>query len=130
MAHNILIVEDKDDMRETLADRFREEGFEVEEAKHGQNGLDRVMERKPDMILLDIIMPEMDGVTFLKKLESQGLSDIPVIVLTNLSSHRSVDSALRHGAESFLVKSDWDLKDIVEKVRNEISVPSEEESSS
>ena len=84
-------------------------------------GLEVVISKKPDIILLDIIMPRMDGLTMLKKMrEKAEVKDIPVILLTNLSEYESMAEAIKSGAFGYLVKTDWTLSKVVEKVRDRL----------
>lgn len=117
----ILIVEDDEPLVEVLSERFDNEGFEVIVAKDGEQGLKAALEKQPDVILLDIIMPKLDGLTMLKQLRAHEKGkNIRVIVITNLSDSKEVHEALANGAHDFLVKSDWAIADIVESVRNQI----------
>jgi len=78
---------------------------------------------KPDLILLDIILPKMDGMTVLKKLrEDDRGKDVPVILLTNLDYSVGVAKAMESGAYDYLVKVDWTLEEVVEKVRKRLQV--------
>ncbi len=93
------------------------EGFDVLQAKNGEEGLQSALGNHPDLILLDIIMPKIDGITVLKKLRvHQWGSSVPVIVLTNLSSV-VVDKEVQEDVSEFLVKTEWDLADVVTKVK-------------
>ena len=79
------------------------------------------LENKIDIILLDIILPKMDGMTMLKKLrEDERGADVPVILLTNLDYSVGVAKAMESGAYDYLVKTDWSLDDVVEKVREKL----------
>ncbi len=122
--HKILIVEDEDSLSEVLQDRFENEDFEVFVAKDGDEGLKLALDKKPDVILLDILMPKLDGLSMLKNLRTyeQG-KNIRVIVTTNVNDSKEVHEALALGARDFLVKSDWVLSDLVESVRNQLDEP-------
>lgn len=116
--HTILIVEDEPSLLHALVDKFAREGFHTLTAKNGEEGLKTALEEKPALILLDIVMPKMDGITMFKKLrENQDAANIPVIFLTNLSNAEQVAEEIGAGNYQYLVKSDWDMKDVVEKVR-------------
>ncbi|MEK7493864.1 MAG: response regulator [Patescibacteria group bacterium] len=120
-SHTILIVEDEPSLSEALKDKFTREGFHALTARNGEEGLKIAQEKVPSVILLDIVMPKMDGVTVFKKLqESQDTANIPVIFLTNLSNAEQVAEELGAGNYQYLVKSDWDMKDVVAKVRSTI----------
>ncbi len=117
----ILIVEDEEPMLRALADKFNSEGFNVIQAKDGEEALEEALASKPDVILLDIILPKMDGMTMLKKLrEDERGANIPVILLTNLDYSVGVAKAVESGAYDYLVKTDWTLEEVVEKVRERL----------
>ncbi len=118
----ILIVEDDSVLSWVLIKKFKKEGFDVSSAKNGEEGLDVALKEHPDLILLDIIMPKMDGVTVLKKLRvHQWGSSVPIILLTNLSSV-TVDQEVQDDVSEYLVKADWDIGDVVKKVRAELGI--------
>ncbi len=117
----ILIVEDEEPMLKALSAKFEQEGFNVLQASDGEEGLKVALENKIDIILLDIILPKMDGMTMLKKLrEDERGADVPVILLTNLDYSVGVAKAMESGAYDYLVKTDWSLDDVVEKVREKL----------
>lgn len=120
----ILIIEDEISLRNALHDKFVKEGFAILEAKNGKEGLRVALREHPDLILLDIIMPVMDGITMLKKLrnENDWGKTAKVIILTNLTS--ADDQRNRDIAELepsyYLLKTDWKLEDVVAKVRERL----------
>lgn len=117
-SHTVLIVEDEPSLSEALKDKFTREGFHALVARNGEEGLKMAEENIPSIILLDIVMPKMDGVTMFKKLkENQDTANIPVIFLTNLSNAEQIAEELGDRNYQYLVKSDWDMKDVVGKVR-------------
>lgn len=123
--YKILIVEDDEPLLEVLQDRFENEGFDVSVAKDGVQGLMTALDVQPDIILLDIVMPKLDGLTMLKNLRTyERGKDIRVIVMTNLSDSKEVHEALSYGAHDFLVKSDWAISDLVDNVRKQLNEPS------
>jgi DNA-binding response OmpR family regulator len=114
----ILIVEDEPALLMVLADKFRREGFVALEAKDGEQALDLATKHHPDLLVLDIVMPSMDGLTMLKKLrEDKWGQQVPVLILSNLSDPEQINEAAGRGAVDFLVKSNWGLDDVVEKVK-------------
>ena len=93
------------------------EGHEVEFAVGGREGISKAEEIGPDLVLLDVMMPEPDGMTVLKTLKSKdSTKDIPVILLTNLSAQYDKDLAKEYGASDYWVKSDVDYKKLGEKI--------------
>ncbi len=118
----ILIVEDEVSMLNALRDKLTHEGFSILEAKNGEEGLATALRDHPDMILLDVIMPVMDGLTMLAKLrEDSWGKDAKVIILTNLSDTEKVSAAMAKGTFDYLVKSDWKLEEVVKKVRERLA---------
>lgn len=117
----ILIVEDDESLKKIMVHTLRAENLEVLEAGNGEEGLKMALEEKPDLVLLDIVLPGMDGLAVLKKLreDSRG-KDIPVITLTNLGDIKTVSEALAHGASDYLIKSEWKLDDLVRKVKEKV----------
>ena len=115
---NILIIEDDKPTQRALADRFSQEGFKVSVASNGQEGLNQALESHPDLILLDIIMPTMDGISVLKKIREDGWGQtVPIIVLTNVSGSQRAAATIRQGAYDYLVKAEWKLDDVVQKAQ-------------
>jgi DNA-binding response OmpR family regulator len=118
----LLVVEDEISLAQALEKKFSSENFEVLIAKDGEEGLAVALEMHPEIILLDIIMPKVDGITVLKKLrEDSWGSTVPVIMLTNLSDAEKVAEATESGVYDYLVKSDWKIEDIVKKVNEKLS---------
>lgn len=121
----ILIVEDEQDKREALVDKLTREGFETLEAKDGVEGLESSLKEHPDLILLDIVMPKMDGMTMMKKLrEDQWGGSVPIILLTNLSAtdEKIIKGIVEDEPAYYLVKSDWKIKDVIQKVKETLEI--------
>ena len=120
----LLIVEDEEIMRKALVDTFTREGFTVVPAQDGEEGLAEALREHPDLILLDIIMPKMDGMTMLKKLRKDDWgAHAKVILLTNVSAAATVAQGIQAGMETvyeYLVKTDWTLDEIVKKVKERL----------
>ncbi len=113
----ILIVEDDSFLLNMYADKFRAEDFEVFIAEDGAKGLKLTKEKLPDVILLDIMLPKMDGFEVLEKVKVDERSkNIPVILLTNLSQKEEVKKGLSMGAKDFLIKAHFMPNEVVEKV--------------
>lgn len=114
----ILIVEDELSISGALKIKLERENYLVFSAANGQEGLDLALKESPDLILLDIVMPVMDGLTMLKKMraESAGQS-IKVLVLTNSTRSGDISDILKHGVLDCLLKSQWKLDDLIEKIK-------------
>jgi len=118
----ILIVEDEQTLVKALTSKLENEGFEAEGAINGEEGMKLAKSKKPDLILLDVIMPRMDGMTMLKKLkEDEETKNIPVIMLTNLSDDKRVAESIESGAHDYLIKADWKIEDVVVKVKKKLA---------
>jgi len=117
----ILIIEDEKPMSQLLKDTLVDEGFNVVLAYNGVTGLSKAKKIKPDLILLDIIMPKMDGITLLKKIRKDKWgSKAKIIILSNLSNDTVIEEALDNGVYSFLIKSNWKLKDLLVKIKKNL----------
>jgi two-component system alkaline phosphatase synthesis response regulator PhoP len=118
---SVLVVEDEHPLRKVLSEKFTEEGFRVSNARNGLEGLVKAAKEHPDMILLDIVMPKMDGITMLSKLrKTRWGKNAEVVLLTNLSDTSKVAAGFTRGVYSYLVKSDWKLNDVVKLVRKKL----------
>ena len=114
----ILFIEDEISLQTTLGGALKEAGFDIVNAYDGETGLKTAQTSKPDLILLDLILPKMDGFQVLRDLKSGSeTKDIPVIVLTNLESADDVGKVIALGATTYLVKSNYELGDIVAKIK-------------
>ena len=118
MKKNILLVDDDPLIIRMYQNRLSNDGYEVRTASNGEEALIQVMKEKPDLILLDIMMPKMNGVETLKRLKAEPKTEnIPVIILTNLGDNpKDIESAKRLGALDYLVKVETTLKKLLERV--------------
>lgn len=120
--HRILIIEDEKPLIRALSQKLSDEGFEILQAMDGETGLAMALDKHPDIILLDIILPKMDGITCLKKLREDAWGkNVPVIILTNLSDEESLKQSQIEHVPDYLVKSDWRLEDVTAKIRERLS---------
>lgn len=114
---NILIVEDDKFLRELLARKLFTEGFAIESAVDAKGAFNTLSKWRPNIILLDLILPGEDGFTILGKIKKdKDLSDIPVIILSNLGQKEDIDRAIALGAMDFMVKANFTLDEITSKV--------------
>ncbi|MBZ9572653.1 response regulator [Patescibacteria group bacterium] len=114
----ILIVEDDKFLRELIARKLIQEKFKISEAVDGEGGLKKIKEEKPDLILLDLILPGIDGFEVLSKMKDDpALASIPVIILSNLGQREDVERGLKLGAVDYLVKAHFTPNEIIEKVK-------------
>lgn len=118
MAKTILIVEDDKFLRELIVRKLRKENFNITEAIDGEEGIKKIKEEKPDLVLLDLILPGIDGFEVLSKMkEDMSLSQIPVIILSNLGQKDDVERGLKLGAVDYLIKAHFTPGEIIEKVK-------------
>jgi len=119
----LLIIEDEQPLLEALTDKFELEGFEVCMATNGEAGLKEALSCHPDLILLDILLPKMNGLTMLDELRKNVWGKTAkVIVLTNLSDWDSTNKAVNHDVHDYLVKSDWKIEDVVKIVKKKLNM--------
>lgn len=117
-AHYILIVEDDEFISDVYMKKLAMEGFEVSLARDGEEALRAIRDRKPDVLLLDIMIPLKDGFQVLSELRADaGLSDIRVVVMSNLSQGKDIAHAKELGALDYIVKSNISLPDMVQRIR-------------
>jgi|CXWL01.1.fsa_nt_gi CheY-like chemotaxis protein len=120
----ILIVEDEPALLRVLSDKFTNEGFSVLEAKNGLTGLKVALEEKPDVILLDILMPELDGMEMMRRLRDSNSygKTVPIVILTNLDADEKITWAVAKDEPAYyLIKSNVDMDEIVNKVTQSLS---------
>ncbi|MBI1984843.1 MAG: response regulator [Candidatus Wildermuthbacteria bacterium] len=118
----ILFIEDEAALQKTLGDALRQDGFEILSALDGEIGMRLAKEKKPDLVLLDLMLPKQNGFEVLRDLKAgEGTSRIPVIVLTNLEEMQDVQKVLELGATTYLVKSNYSLEDVVRKIKEAIN---------
>lgn len=113
----ILLVEDEQDIREIYAQVLREGGFEVTEAWDGERGMSEALTGGYDLVLLDIMLPKIDGLQILRALKAKGeLAKIPVVLLTNLGTEAVIKEGFALGAVSYVIKSEITPDQLVEEV--------------
>lgn len=115
----MLIVEDDQILLRMLANMLKEKGLIVLEAKNGLEGMAQIGAAIPDLMLLDIDMPQMDGIAMLRNLKENNIK-VSTLMLTNLTNSTYIADAAELGVNEFLVKSDWEIDDIVTKVEEKL----------
>jgi len=117
MAKKILFIEDEMRLQEVLGAKLKAEGYEILAAMDGKSGLEIAEKEKPDLILLDLILPKMDGFHVLEAIKANpSISAIPIIVLSNLESGKDIERCLSLGVRSYLAKTNYSLEEIAQKV--------------
>jgi len=121
MAKKILLIEDEEIMIDLLQRKLTQEGYEISVTRDGEEGLKAMREVKPDLILLDIIMPKMGGFEVMEEMQKdKTLAKIPVIVISNSGQPVEIDRAQKLGAKDWLIKTEFDPQEVVEKVVKQI----------
>jgi len=116
---HVLLIEDDNFLIDIYKTKFEMEGFKVNVSDNGELGLSDAKKKKPDVILLDILLPKMDGFAVLKKLKSDKVTkSIPVILLTNLGQKDDVEKGLELGAADYLIKAHFRPSETVDRVKN------------
>lgn len=114
----VLLIEDDDVLRKIMMGRFEREGFEVVVAPDGETAIFMAKKERPDVILLDLILPKLNGFQVLEKLkEDKEAAPAPIIVLSNLGKEEDKETADRLGVKAYLIKTEHSLEEIVAKIR-------------
>ena len=114
---NVLIIEDEQLLYNLLNQKLQSAGVNVEWAMDGETALEKIAEHAPDLILLDLLLPGIDGFEVLKRLKQEDrFKDIPVIVISNLGETRDIDSVIKLGAAEYIIKAESSPQEITEVV--------------
>ncbi len=115
----VLVVEDDAFLASAYRVKLSKEGFEIQLATNGEEGLEVLKTFTPDVIILDLVMPKMDGFAMLRKMKAdEKLKNIPVIVASNLGQKEDIDEGMKLGANDFVIKSNLTMKDLISKVNS------------
>ncbi|MDP3093942.1 MAG: response regulator [bacterium] len=115
---NILLVEDDPFLVDIYTTKFKETGFAIDVAPDGSQAIRKMTEKKPDLVLLDIVLPHLDGWEILERIRSdENLKDLKVVILSNLGQKSEVDKAFAMGATKYLIKAHYTPSEVVEEVR-------------
>lgn len=118
MTKKILIIEDDKFLRELIGQKLNKEGYEIFEAVDGEEGIKKAKKKKPHLVLLDLILPGINGFEVLNKMKQNTvLSQIPIIILSNLGHKDDVEKGLKMGADDYLIKAHFTPAQIIEKVK-------------
>ena len=113
----VIIVEDEEILRNLLHRKLIAEGYDADIAENGEEGLKKIRENKPDLILLDIVMPKMGGFEMMEEMQKdESISGIPVIIVSNSGQPVEIDRAQKLGARDWLVKTEFDPQEVIDKV--------------
>lgn len=118
MAYRILIIEDDDFLRSLAVGKLEKEGFVVETASDGQTGLQKVFTTLPELLILDLMLPEMSGFEILEQIRSNDTTkNLKIIVFSNLGEETDIKRCLDLGVSEYLIKSNFTLDELAEKVK-------------
>ncbi|MFC1789458.1 PleD family two-component system response regulator [Patescibacteria group bacterium] len=118
MEKRILIVEDDKFLRDLISQKLIKEGYDIEQAVDGEEGIKKAKEIKPALVLLDLILPGIDGFEVLTKIkEDPATNQVPVIILSNLGQREDVEKGLKLGAADYLVKAHFTPGEIIAKMK-------------
>ena len=121
MQKKILFIEDESALQRAMGDTLQSHGYKVVQALNGDAGIQLAEREQPALILLDLILPHMDGYEILSRLQANpATKTIPVIVLTNLEGAEEIEKALSLGARTYLVKARYTLEEVITKVKSAI----------
>lgn len=117
----ILLIEDEPTLQKTVGAILEADDFQVVSATDGDSGLRLAVSEKPNLIILDLILPGKHGLEVLKTLKANDVTkEIPVIILTNIEEPENIETALELGATTYLVKASYSLEEVVEKIKKVI----------
>ncbi len=118
----ILVIEDDQFLRELISQKLSKEGFKISEAMDGEEGVKKIQQEKPNLILLDLILPGLDGFEVLSQAKQDpALSEIPVIILSNLGQKEDIERGLKMGAVDYLIKAHFTPGEIIEKIKQALT---------
>lgn len=121
--HTVLIVEDDIDLNTGLKQALQKDRFSVETSRNGKECLEMVADVMPDIILLDLRMPQMDGLTTIEHLKNdESTRTIPILVLTNVDDMTNISKVIDAGVRDYLVKADTPIDEVVIKVKEMLNV--------
>jgi len=117
MAKKILIIEDDEFLRELIGQKLTREGYIIVEAEDGERGIEAVKKEKPDLVLLDLILPGVDGFEVLSQIKKDpSTAQVPVLILSNLGQKDDIERGLKLGAVDYLIKAQFTPGEIVKKI--------------
>lgn len=117
----VLIIDDDPFILDMYVLKFKAEGFDVQTAQDGKTGLKKIKEQQPNVLLLDVVMPSMDGFAILQELKKKRPDGMKIILLTNLGQKEDIDRGMQLGADDYVIKAHFTPSEVVERVRKIIS---------
>ena len=121
---SILLVEDDPFLIDIYSTKLKESGFSVEVASDGESALRKVKEKEPDLVILDIVLPQLDGWEILRQIKSDPkLKNIKIIILSNLGQKEEVERGVELGAVKYLIKAHYTPSQVVEEIKKIYGLP-------
>ncbi len=121
MVKKILLVEDEDLIIKILEKKLSEKGYEVLLSRNGKEGLEAMKKEKPDLVLMDIVMPKLNGLETMEAMNNDPeLKELPVIIISNSGEPVEIERVKELGAKDWLIKTEFDPQEIIEKVIKQI----------
>lgn len=118
MAKKVLIIEDDEHISKVYELKLVKEGIEIAVARDGEEGIAKIISEKPDLVMLDLMIPRKDGFAVLDEVRANpAVKDIPILVLSNLGQKTDRDKALALGAKEYVVKVDLSIQEVIDKVK-------------
>ncbi len=122
VSKKILIIEDEEIISNLLAKKLSQVGYEVKIAFNGKEGLEMLYKEKPDLVLIDIVMPQKDGFETIAEMKNdEAFKDIPVIIISNSGQPVELDKAREMGVQDWLIKTDFDPQEVIQKVNKALA---------
>lgn len=122
MAKKVLIIEDDEHISKVYELKLAKEGIETAVARDGEEGIAKIVSEKPDLVMLDLMIPRKDGFAVLDEVrKNPAIKDIPIIVFSNLGQKADKDRALSLGAKEYVVKVDLPIQEVIAKVKGYLS---------
>lgn len=117
----VVIIEDEEILLKVLEEKFTQAGFDINIATDGEQAVPSIIKSKPDIIVLDLILPRKSGFEVLQELKNdQQLKKVPVVVLSNLGQEEDIKKALQMGAEDYIVKTQHPINEVIERVKSRV----------
>ena len=126
----LLVVEDEVMLAQMYSSKLRKEGFEVDIAHNGREGIAKMRAEHPSLVLMDLLMPDTDGIQALRQAKADASTkDIPVVVLTNMADTNYAKEAVEEGATDYIIKTESTPAEVVDKVKQILKLPASKKSS-
>jgi DNA-binding response OmpR family regulator len=117
----VLVIEDEEIIRGILQKKIENEGYQVDIAVDGEDGISKIREIMPDIVILDIVMPRMDGFAVLEEMKKdENIANIPVIIVSNSGQPVEIDKVKEYGVKDWIVKTEFDPQEVINKIKAQL----------